>query len=173
MSIIEVLVCVALLGLVMIGVVAALRVGSRSILDVDFEREVYTLAKNNAAMAAEISKTPLQNEGWTLNRDGDYAPLKNLKDNLHTTLIEYRTGSKQYSYIAITRQDSLVGNAFTNAVVTGTVFSPGTKLISYSGNVHIYTSNNTFAPTIPAEQENSLFMMVDSVELVQPVGDFF
>ena len=171
MSLIEVMICIFVVALVIFVVIMALGGSTKVMSDTAKENSIRLKVKNQSEIAEEISKELLVNDGWTINRNGNFFP-EIAGENLSLNLVEYKTVSQQFSYILCTDKD-IVGNCFVNVPLNNIRgASAGTKVITPLGTSHILTKYGLFSPELPNLPEGTTFILLDAnVELIERVGD--
>lgn len=166
MSLIEIVIGLFIFAIAISVVIVALTVSTKQQKDNADETAIRLTVSNNAAYAKEIIKTPLQNDGWTLNRNGEFSPRHG--DGFYVSLLECRFGSEQFSYIVATEEDP-VGNSFLNLDHTQIAsLSPGSYCMDLRGDTGIVNNTGQIVPGITFVND-STFVSLPRIYLVQQV----
>jgi len=166
MSLIEIVIGLFIFAIAISVVIVALTVSTRQRIDDNNETAIRLAVSNNAAYTKEIIKTPLQNDGWTLNRNGEFSPRHG--DGFYVSLLECRFGSEQFSYIVATEEDP-VGNSFLNLDYTQIAnLSPGSHCMDLRGDTGVVNNTGQIVPGITFVND-STFVSLPRIYLVQQV----
>lgn len=166
MGLIDVLIGIIVFGIGLAAILVALSATTKTIVDNTDETALRLFASNNVAKATEITKIPLENDGWTLNRNGDFYP--NHAEGVYASLLEFKTGSQQFSYIVLTEENP-IGNSFLNVrwqEISG--LTKGSHVIDLYGNTGVVNVNGQVVPGVSFVNDSTVAAL-PTILLVEPV----
>lgn len=166
MDLLGIVIAIIIFGIALATIIVALNATTKTIIDNNNETTLRLLASNNIAKATEITRTPLTSSGWVLNRNGEFYPSH--AEGVYASLLEFRMGSQQFSYIVLTKEDP-VGNSFLNLRVQDiSGLTKGSNVIDLYGNTGLVNVNGQVVPGVSFVGDSTIAAL-PTILLVEPV----